>query len=144
MAPLCNLRRWRRWRLGFSGMEYKFYMIHIYLYKIYKGFLLPPEGVPTLGLYSPLISLCAFVLSLTVLLCLWYWSIYIYMTCSIIMLVMVVVGINSALVMVALVLNRTACRRPGLRDDNYSYSYRPASLDGDMCTCLSCFWERIN
>ena len=33
------------------------------------------------------------------------------------MLVMVVVGINSALVMVALVLNRTACRRPGLRDD---------------------------
>ena len=35
------------------------------------------------------------------------------------MLVMVVVGINSALVMVALVLNRTACRRPGLRDDNY-------------------------
>ena len=47
--------------------------------------------------------------------------IYIYMTSSIIMLVMVVVGINSALVMVALVLNRTACRR----------SYRPASLDGD-------------
>ena len=45
------------------------------------------------------------------------------------MLVMVVVGINSALVMVALVLNRTACRHPGLRDDNYSY--RPASLDGD-------------
>jgi hypothetical protein len=37
------------------------------------------------------------------------------------MLVMVVVGINSALVMVALVLIRTACRRPGLRDDNYSY-----------------------
>jgi len=51
------------------------------------------------------------------------------MTCSIIMLVMVAIGINSALVMVALVLNRTACRRPGLRDDNYSY--RPASLDGD-------------
>ena len=66
--PLCNLRRWRRWRrwrLGFSGIEYKFYMKHIYLYKI-----LPSEGVPTLGLYSPLISLCAFVLSLTVLLCL--------------------------------------------------------------------------
>ena len=36
------------------------------------------------------------------------------------MLVMVVVGINSALGMVALVLIRTACRRPGLRDDNYS------------------------
>ena len=33
------------------------------------------------------------------------------------MLVMVAIGINSALVMVALVLNRTACRRPGLRDD---------------------------
>ena len=100
MAPLCNLRRWRRWRLGFSGMEYKFYMIHIYLYKIYKGFLLPPEGVPTLGLYSPLISLCAFVLSLTVLL--WYTHknisrLHIYMTCLNIKLVMVVVGINSAL-----------------------------------------------
>ena len=39
------------------------------------------------------------------------------MTSSIIMLVMVVVGINSALVMVALVLNRTACRRPGLDGD---------------------------
>jgi len=45
------------------------------------------------------------------------------------MLVMVAIVINSALVMVALVLNRTACRRPGLRGDNYSY--RPASLDGD-------------
>ena len=43
---------------------------------------------------------------------------YIYMTCSIIMLVMVAIGINSALVMVALALNRTACRRPGSRDDN--------------------------
>jgi len=58
------------------------------------------------------------------------------MTWSIIMLVMVVVGINSALVMVALVLNRTACRRPGLRDGrpglrDDNYSYRPASLDGD-------------
>ena len=53
------------------------------------------------------------------------------MTCSIIMLVMVAIGINSALVMVALVLNRTTCRRPGSRDNNYSY--RPSSLDGDIC-----------
>ena len=52
------------------------------------------------------------------------------------MLVMVAIGINSALVMVALELNRTACRRPGLRDDNYSY--RPASLDGDSNLCLIC------
>ena len=69
--PLCNLRRWRRWRrwrLGFSAIKNKFYMTHIYLYKIHKGFLLPQEGVPALGLYRPLISLCAFVLSLTVLL----------------------------------------------------------------------------
>jgi hypothetical protein len=36
---------------------------------------------------------------------------------------MVAIGINSALVMVALVLNRTACRRPGSRDDNYSYYF---------------------
>ena len=42
------------------------------------------------------------------------------MTCSIIMLVMVAIGINSALVMVALVLNRTACRRPGSRDNKAS------------------------
>jgi len=41
------------------------------------------------------------------------------MTSLNIKLVMVVVGINSALVMVALVLNRAACRRPaGMRDDN--------------------------
>ena len=45
-------------------------------------------------------------------------NIYIYMTSLNIKLVMVVVGINSALVMVALVLNRAACRRPGMRDDN--------------------------
>ena len=48
------------------------------------------------------------------------------------MLVMVAIGINPALVMVALVLNRTACRRPGSRDDNYSYG--PSSLDGDSLT----------
>ena len=46
-------------------------------------------------------------------------NIYIYMTSLNIKLVMVVVGINSALVMVALVLNRAACRRPGSRDDNH-------------------------
>ena len=57
------------------------------------------------------ISYCAFVLMILK-------YIYIYMTSSIIMLVMVVVGINSALVMVTLVLNRAACRRPGMRDDN--------------------------
>jgi hypothetical protein len=47
----------------------------------------------------------------------------------IIKLVMVAIGINSALVMDSLGLNRTACRRPGMRDNNYKY--RPAYLDGD-------------
>jgi len=53
-------------------------------------------------------------------------NIYIYIYGSLIIkLVMVAVGIDFALVMFALVLNRTACRRPGMRDD-------PAYLDGDM------------
>ena len=37
------------------------------------------------------------------------------MTCLIIKLVMVALGVHSALVMVALVLNLTPCRRPGMR-----------------------------
>ena len=43
-------------------------------------------------------------------------------------LVMVAIGINSSVVMVSLVLNRTPCRSPGMREDN---CYRPAYLDYD-------------
>jgi len=48
---------------GFSGITYILYII-----EKFKGFLLPSEGSPALGLYSPPFSPCAFVLSLTVLL----------------------------------------------------------------------------
>jgi len=148
VAPLCNLRRWRRRRLV-SLVLNRFYMIHIYFIKFIKAFFFLRKGCRPWGYIA---RLFLSVLLCYLLLCFYdihiksfrdsrlrsYWIyIYIYihdMTNTLyrymyiiyfLSLVKVAIGIDSSVVTVALVLIRTPCRRPGMR------SYRPAYLDGD-------------